>query len=943
MFRAYRKLMKDSTQQGEAASFAVQTDALFRKSLTFQKRNFKSNCGILLFPVLIFIAIGGINKYTVDKQEKIRAGLPKCICNCINTKVTGSCKVVCKAEKPGYDQYVCPITSPVISHPMLQLPSPEQYAVRTDSIVFPGLPYNTCRTTHSCPVTVLLTGANRSLAKDIGQNFFPSEVSPNLTEDLAGNFEPSNISPNLTENLSTLVLGSDSKYSNQEDGMEYQSPSVSYIIQSQCPLLNSTEQGMSMKCVRGIYLWRRSSTLINEELFKGYKDGNEFVAAYDFLNTDEHKFNVSIWYNSTYSTADPMAATGIPGSLNLVLNAYLKFLKGPGVKAEIRTQQMPGFDVRTDRNEDAENMYIFILMMVILNIFPVMLTSLVYEKQQKLRIIMKMHGLGDASYWFVTYAYFFTVSLTYMSCFMVGGLISRMPFFTKNDYSIQILFYFIFMNLQIATAFLLSTILSNVKKASILAYVCVLGSGLSGFFFRICIENKSFPRHGIFLMELSPFFSLYRGLYDLMDSSLQEVGMRWKDMNDGLNGMKEVLIVMSVESCIFLLVAYYFDQVVSAGSGVKRHPLFFLQVFQKKSLQRQNMERQASEVSIEMKKPDISQERKKVEQLLLNPNTSYSIICDNLEKIYPGLDGNPDKYAVRGFSLALPRGECFGMLGPNGAGKTSSISMMIGLTAPTSGTAFIRDLDIRTDMNRIYTSMGVCPQHDLLWETLTGREHLLFYGRLKNLTGSSLTQAVEESLRSFNLLNGGVGDKQTRKYSGGMKRRLSVAISLIGDPKVVYLDEPSTGLDPASRDLLWKVVKRAKKNRAIILTTHSMEEAEVLCDRLGIFVDGRFQCIGNPKELKARYGGCYILTITTSSAQEEEVENLVNQLSHKANKTYHLSGTQKFEIPKDDIRIADVFQAVENAKKKFPIQAWGISDTTLEDVFIKVAKGAQGT
>jgi ABC-type multidrug transport system ATPase subunit len=127
------------------------------------------------------------------------------------------------------------------------------------------------------------------------------------------------------------------------------------------------------------------------------------------------------------------------------------------------------------------------------------------------------------------------------------------------------------------------------------------------------------------------------------------------------------------------------------------------------------------------------------------------------------------------------------MLGPNGAGKTSFISMMIGLVPPTSGTAYIHGMDIKTDMDAIYTNMGVCPQHDLLWETLTGREHLLFYGRLKNLKGTELLKAVDDSLKSVNLFHGGVGDKQVGKYSGGMKRRLSVAMSLIGDPKVLPL------------------------------------------------------------------------------------------------------------------------------------------------------------
>ena len=152
-----------------------------------------------------------------------------------------------------------------------------------------------------------------------------------------------------------------------------------------------------------------------------------------------------------------------------------------------------------------------------------------------------------------------------------------------------------------------------------------------------------------------------------------------------------------------------------------------------------------------------------------------------------------------------------------------------------------------------------------------------------------------------------------------------------------------------------------------------MEEAEVLCDRLGIFVDGGFQCIGNPKEvnylftcmahistffvqsyliehlpifslqsshLKARYGGTYVLTVTTSPEHEQEVEQLVHRLSPNANRIYHISGTQKFELPKQEVKIADVFNEVESAKSRFSIHAWGLAATTLEDVFIKVAKGS---
>ncbi|AQK59818.1 ABC transporter A family member 7 [Zea mays] len=265
--------------------------------------------------------------------------------------------------------------------------------------------------------------------------------------------------------------------------------------------------------------------------------------------------------------------------------------------------------------------------------------------------------------------------------------------------------------------------------------------------------------------------------------------------------------------------------------------------------------------------------------------------------------------------------------------------MLTGFTKPTSGTAYIDGMDIRTDMSEIYTRIGVCPQFNLLWETLTGREHLMFYGRLKRLNGAALTEAAEQSMKVLKIFEGGVADTLVSQYSGGMKRRLSVAISLIGDPKVVYLDEPSTGLDPASRSALWDAVKLAKKDKAIILTTHSMEEAEALCDRIGITAHGRLRCTGTSKELKAKYGGTFVFTVTTAAAGEDEaVERLVRgSISPDAKRTYHIAGTQKFELPKQGVRIAEVFRAMEQAKRSLSIAAWGLVDTTLEDVFIKVA------
>ncbi|XP_043691356.1 ABC transporter A family member 7-like [Telopea speciosissima] len=713
--------------------------------------------------------------------------------------------------------------------------------------------------------------------------------------------------------------------------------------------------GPELVCLQVQPLWRDNSSIITTELvdiLRGKSENktrNAILGVYDFLNTNNRKFNATVWYNqtATESDFDQGSTTRIQKALNLASNSYLQFFRGARAKVILEfIAEMPK-PLSVTPNFDISSLagplfYSWIFQLL----FPVILNSLVYEKQHKLRIMMKMHGLRDGSYWLITYSYFLFISSAYMTCFILFGTVVGLKSFTMNSYSIQFSFFLVFMNLQIALAFLVATFFSDVKTSSVIGFLYVFSSSLLGFFLFVNLLKSSKSEFRILILEMFPAFALFRGLHEFgqysFDAQLSGgIGMGWKDL--GESGLESTLFLMIIEWMVLLLLAYYLDQVFSVGGGVKKHPLWFLNCkFNTCSCTPLNdPHRKGFDVLANVEKADVYREKELVDKLMEEPSNSegYPMIVDKLHKVYPSKDGNPEKYAVREISLALPEGECLGMLGPNGAGKTTFISMMIGLTTPSAGTALVNGFDLRNEMDKVYSSMGVCPQHDLLWEMLTAREHLMFYGRLKNLKGIELEHAVEESLKSVNLFS--IADKQAGKFSGGMKRRLSVAISALGNPKVIFLDEPSTGLDPASRDFLWKAIKNAKQGKAMILTTHSMEEAEALCNRIGIFVDGRLQCIGSPTELKARYGGIYVLTITTSSDHEEEIKELAHRLSPKAKKVYHLSGTLKFELPKQDVTIAQVFRAIENAKKKFTVQAWGLTDTTLEDVFIKVAKGAQ--
>ena len=151
-------------------------------------------------------------------------------------------------------------------------------------------------------------------------------------------------------------------------------------------------------------------------------------------------------------------------------------------------------------------------------------------------------------------------------------------------------------------------------------------------------------------------------------------------------------------------------------------------------------------------------------------------------------------------------------------------------------------------------------------------------------------------------------------------------------------DEPSTGLDPASRRSLWDVVRAHKAGRGIILTTHSMEEAEILCDRLGIFVDGQLVCIGNPREITSRYAGYFVFTLTVAPGHEEAAQAFVRRMSPAARLTYALGGTFKYELPQADVSLAGVFAAMAGAKASMQVLDWGVANATMEEVFIKFAR-----
>lgn len=230
------------------------------------------------------------------------------------------------------------------------------------------------------------------------------------------------------------------------------------------------------------------------------------------------------------------------------------------------------------------------------------------------------------------------------------------------------------------------------------------------------------------------------------------------------------------------------------------------------------------------------------------------IQVENLVKSYG------DLRAVNDVSFNVKGGEVYGFLGPNGAGKTTTLSMLSGLLAPDSGRIQVDEIDLAERPLEVKARLGVAPQENAIYDDLSAREHLKFWAGLYGLSGAKLREAVARVLDDVGLA--GRADEPTKQFSGGMKRRLNLALALVHSPKVVLLDEPTVGIDPQARNNILEVVHRiAEQGTTVLYTTHYLEEAERLCDRIAIIDHGKVLAEGTLEELQRMVGGEEVVTV----------------------------------------------------------------------------------
>jgi ABC-type multidrug transport system ATPase subunit len=486
----------------------------------------------------------------------------------------------------------------------------------------------------------------------------------------------------------------------------------------------------------------------------------------------------------------------------------------------------------------------------------------------------------------------------------------------------------------ISQAMLFSTFTSRSLVASILGFLYVVVVWIVGIIVEPLVwTDDQFP---VFFYMMFPPLAFNHGLYKSLSACGALSCVSTADIG-GIHYMGSLLYLW-IGAPLYAALALYLDKVLPSKYGVRSPACFCCTPKANAVGDSRTVVQNLETVNVDITESDVAEEQHKVATGAYDGGAAPTpVVIRQLRKQYGSRHG---PVAVSGLSVAMENNICFGLLGPNGAGKTTTISMLCGMYGPSQGTATVNGYDIRSDMHHVHLSIGLCPQHDILWHKhLSAEDHLLFYARLKGVPPHAEKEHVLYWLNKVGLLR--YRNSKPAKMSGGEQRRLSIAISLVGNPRVVMLDEPTTGLDPGHRREIWDLVQDAKRDRCIILTTHSMEDAEVLSDKIGIMALGHLRCLGSPLHLKNKHGKGFRLSVSFAEGERASVIEYVQSLAPDARELgLSTRGSMTFELETQG-SIGELFERLAAEHKQHGIVDWGMSQTSLEDVFLNIVKMAE--
>ncbi|XP_013862947.1 retinal-specific ATP-binding cassette transporter [Austrofundulus limnaeus] len=674
----------------------------------------------------------------------------------------------------------------------------------------------------------------------------------------------------------------------------------------------------------------------------------------------------------------------------------------------------------------------FPMFMVLAWIYSVSMTvkSIVLEKELRLKETLKAMGVDSGVIWYTWFIDSFimmTASTALLTAIIMGGKVL--------NYSDPLLVFFFLLTFTVATimqCFLMSVFFNKANLAAACSGIIYFTLYLPHI---LCFAWQDRITTNIKLAAslLSPvafgFGTEYLSRYEEQGLGLQWNNIQTSPLEKDTYSFLTSILMMVFDAVLYAILAWYLDNVFPGQYGIGRPVYFLLQPSYwqrptsslretsdqdskkpepgnqeldvesrttpetyacngsaskktcKHQSKRDQLEREKELLKLQEESPNQEvegQDPGTESQLFFEPDPVDLVLGVQIQNLVKVFDRSA-RPAVNCLSINFYENQITSFLGHNGAGKTTTLSILTGLYPPTSGTAFINGKNIKTDIDVIRTSMGMCPQHNILFNHLTVEEHILFYSLLKGRTQEEAELEVESMLLDLGLPH--KRDEEAQNLSGGMQRKLSVAMAFVGGAKVVILDEPTSGVDPYSRRSIWDLLLKYRTGRTVILSTHHMDEADLLSDRIAIISKGQLYCCGSPLFLKNCFGVGFYLTLvrrmkdlrkrenecdcasdcscscSICTKYKDQSQNQLQQLDRVLDGDvdsittlihHHVPEAKLIEtigqeltylLPNKGFKhraYASLFRELEETLSDMGLSSFGISDTSLEEIFLKV-------
>eukprot|EP00066_Takifugu_rubripes_P008866 XP_003975387.1 PREDICTED: retinal-specific ATP-binding cassette transporter [Takifugu rubripes] len=520
----------------------------------------------------------------------------------------------------------------------------------------------------------------------------------------------------------------------------------------------------------------------------------------------------------------------------------------------------------------------FPLFMVLAWVYSVSMTvkGIVLEKELRLKETLKAMGVGNGVIWstnFIDSFVMMTASTVLLTSIVMCGKVL--------NYSDPLLVFFFLLTFTMATimqCFLMSIFFNKANLAAAcsgIIYFTLYLPHILCFAWQDRITKNMKLAASLLSQVAFGFGTEYLSRYEEQGLGLQWDNIQTSPLEKDTFSFLMSILMMTFDAVLYAVLAWYLDNVFPGQYGIGR-PFYFpfqasyWQTAAPPCAETADQEREKELLRHQEDTPNPEEEAGAEGQTFFEADPVGLVLGVQVTDLVKVFDGS-SRPAVDCLSINFYEGQITSFLGHNGAGKTTTMSILTGLFPPTSGTAYINGRDIRTDIDSIRSSLGMCPQYNVLFKHLTVEEHILFYSLLKGRTQAEAEREVEAMLVDLALPH--KRDDEAQNLSGGMQRKLSVAMAFVGGSKVVILDEPTSGVDPYSRRSIWDLLLKYRAGRTVILSTHHMDEADLLSDRIAIISKGQLHCSGTPLFLKNCFGVGFYLTLVRRMKDLRKKEN----------------------------------------------------------------------